>query len=136
MPNLMGLFYGLGARHLLAFEEFLVTAAGSVLIFAWCAYRVPTEQNEAVAIGLATVCALLVSCHLYLHDLTLLLLPIALLRPSRLQLWLLFLAPAILLFFAPHYLFLAALPLLLLLAYRAKEKDKCHLLSPQRLLIE
>jgi hypothetical protein len=116
MPNLMGLFYGLGARHLAALEEFLVTAAGSVLIFAWCAYRVRTEQEDSVAFGLATVCALLVSYHLYVHDLSLLLLAMALLRPPRIVLWALYLAPLILLlFFAAHYLFLAALPVLLLL---------------------
>jgi len=115
MPNLMGLFYGLGARHLPASGEALLTAAGSVLVFAWCAYRVRTEQDEAAAFSLATVCALLVSYHLYLHDLSLLLIPMSLLRRSHRILSLLFLTPVILLLTVPNYLFLAALPVLLLL---------------------
>jgi hypothetical protein len=124
MPNLMGLLYGLGARHLPASGELLLTAASSVLVFAWCAYRVRSEKEEATAFALATVCALLVSYHLYLHDLSLLLIAMALLRPSYRIVSLLFLAPVILLLFAPHYLFLAAVPVLLLLGRKFRTTAK------------
>ena len=79
MPNLRGLLYGCGGRHLPHSWLLTVTLALSAVLLLWIAYLLRGEQDKATGFALATIGALLLSYHLYIHDLTLLLLPIALL---------------------------------------------------------
>jgi hypothetical protein len=79
MPNLRGLLYGCGGRYLPHLWLVCITLALSGALLLWVAYLLRRERDEATAFALALVGALLLSYHLHSHDLTLLLLPIALL---------------------------------------------------------
>ena len=117
MPNLVGLLYGFGARFvhpLIAFETLIGTCA--VAMFAWCA-RAVRRLDQTVAFSIAILCGLLVSYHLYEYELTLTLLPIALLsgRIHRYILMSLFILPLVILGLGARWIFLMAVPVLAML---------------------
>jgi hypothetical protein len=118
MPNLFGLFYASGTRHLSPHLAFAAVLVCSAALFLWCVYRVRREPEDTVAFAIAILCSVLVSYHLYLHDATLLLLPIALLA-HRTRFWIgvvCYWLPAILfLVGGPDSFFLLAIPALGLL---------------------
>jgi hypothetical protein len=53
--------------------------AVSFVLFAWCSRRVIDKRvDDGCAVSIAILCGVLVSGHLYIHDVSLLLLPFAL----------------------------------------------------------
>jgi hypothetical protein len=78
MPNINGLLYMLGTRALNAHLAFVLVSAASLGLLFWCILLARKAQRENTAFAIAILCGMLVSNHLYIHDLTLLLLPIAL----------------------------------------------------------
>jgi hypothetical protein len=74
MPNLYGFFYMLSAGH---HWGVILTAISSLLLLLWAA-------RKPASLPLAALVALLVSYHLYIHDLSLLLLPLSLLVSQQL----------------------------------------------------
>ena len=78
MPNLRGMLFSLGGAHLPSIWLQGETAALSLLVL-WLAARKRKEiTSPGSALALTIVCALLVSYHLQIHDLTLLILPVVL----------------------------------------------------------
>ena len=119
MPNLAGLLYACGARFLRSPAAFdALIGACALGVFAWCA-RMVRRRDEKVAFSIAILCGLLVSYHLYIYDLTPLLLAGALLagRAQRYLVLALFGLPVVLLLFGSNSFFLMALPVLAMLAY-------------------
>lgn len=114
MPNLRGLLFPLSAiissRSVLA-----VTLALSAAVALW-AFHVLTRGNLDLELGFAfaTVAAVLLSYHLSLQDLTILLLPFALVAGKSRKLtravWSFYLAPPLLFIASVNTLFLLALP--------------------------
>jgi hypothetical protein len=116
MGNLYGLVYALG--HLKPGPATLTAVASALsLVVLFLACRAARRQSEdRVVFSVAILSALLVSHHLNLHDLTLLLLPLALLydRPGH-SAWALVcfaMPPVLLLFFGSNAFFLLSLPVL------------------------
>jgi hypothetical protein len=119
MTNLAGLLYGCGARFLpspLAFNALVGTC--SLGLFAWCVVVVRRSELNA-AVSIAILCGLMVSYHLFIYDLTLSLVAVALLagRTHRLILLALYILPIILLPFGAKWFFPAAAPILAMLVY-------------------
>ena len=117
MPNLSGFLYACGTRGLPPHLAFIVVAACSLGLFIWCA-RMVRRGEQNVAFSIAVLCGLLVSYHLYIYDLTLALLPAALLaeRTKRYLLLALFSLPiALLVLGSKSWLVLLALPVLAML---------------------
>jgi hypothetical protein len=79
MPNLRGLLYGCGGRYLPHWWLLAITLAISAALLVWVTYLLRRERDDATAFALAIIGALLLGYHLNFHDLTLLLLPMALL---------------------------------------------------------
>lgn len=79
MPNLDGLLHACGA-YFPGSSAGLSLPVGicSLGLFVWCAFRVRRVEENA-AFSVAILCGILVSYHIYIYDLTLALLPIALL---------------------------------------------------------
>jgi glycosyl transferase family 87 len=77
MPNLRGMLFSLGGAHLPNVWLQAGIAGVSLFVLWWTARRGKHITSPGSAFGLAIVCALLVSYHLQLHDLALLILPIA-----------------------------------------------------------
>jgi len=126
MPNLRGLIYGLEGAHLSASWIQAVTIAASALVLLLVAARAPGSRSATDALLLAITASAVVSYHLFSHDLSVLLIPLAVTlnrfigaeatgdRRSRLILHvsaLMFVAPASV-SFIPHHLYLVSLPLL------------------------
>lgn len=117
-PNLVGLIFACGGQFLhspLAFNA--LWAAVSLALFLWCA-RMVRHSDLGTAFSIAVLCGLLVSYHLYLPDLPLLLLPLAILgrRLHRVTSICMFVLPTILLPFGANSFFLLAIPMLMILA--------------------
>lgn len=139
MPNLVGLLYACGTRHLAAGAAFAVVAAVSAAVLGWSIFAARRARQLRVAYAIAMVCAVLVSYHLFLYDVTLLLAPMALLGAEtdwRILLTLFGLPAILLLFTGPQWLFLLALPTLALLAsagWKAgRDSGKPALAEPER----
>jgi hypothetical protein len=118
MPNLLGLLYACGSRMLSSRLSFGIAIAASLALFLWCLYRTRREPRDTVAFAVAILCSVLVSYHLYLHDASLLLLPMALLtgQVHRITLLVCYCLPLILFLFAgPNWFFLLAIPTMALL---------------------
>ena len=128
MPNLRGLLFSLGGAHLPNVWLQSEIVGLSLLVLLWTARRRKEITSPGNAFALAIMCALLVSYHLQIHDLTLLILPITLwldrvsqksmeveqIRAAALPV--LFLVPPIYLFLTTHgLLWLLSLPMLALL---------------------
>ena len=76
MANLRGLFFGLlGARLPLVWIQAL-TIAASILVLLWVGLAVPGKQKTADAFIIAITASLIVSYYLFIHDLSVLLIPI------------------------------------------------------------
>ena len=121
MPNLRGLTYGCGGRYLP--HEWLtgVTLALSVALVLWIVCLLRRRPDQATGFALALIGAVLVSYHCHSHDLTVVLLAIALLagrpRPHFDAIVLVcFLLPVVVLFFFVQSHFVMAIPLLALVA--------------------
>lgn len=114
MPNLTGLLYTCGAQFLhplFLFEAVIGTC--TLALFVWCA-RAVRQADEDAAFSIAILGGLLLSYHLYDYELTLLLLPIALManRIDRYILASLFILPFVLMFVGAGWIFLIAVPML------------------------
>lgn len=83
MLNLYGLVYAAVHKLQRPALTFWLTMALSVMLLAVCAWLARREQRDEVVFGLAVLCGLLLSYHMYIHDLTLLVLPLALLQGIR-----------------------------------------------------
>ena len=79
MPNLYGLLYICGTRHLSAAASFVVTAFASLIVFACCAFVVRKAKTVAISFGIAIIGASLLSYHFSSYDAVILILPILLL---------------------------------------------------------
>lgn len=79
MPNLYGLIYICGARHLSAGTTFALNLLASAIVFACCAYVVRKAKTVSSSFGIAVVGASLLSYHFSSYDATILVLPILLL---------------------------------------------------------
>jgi hypothetical protein len=124
MPNLYGLIYICGARHLSAAASFMVVASVSLLVFAFCAYVIRRSRSAATSFAIAILGATLLSFHFFSYDATILLLPILLLS-GRLHSYLVVVCYALpyLLFFwgiPDWFALLTPVPLALLIVASAK----------------
>ena len=126
MPNLRGLIFGLGHNQLSPSWLQAITIASSVFVLLLVAIRTPRRWPALDALLVAITTSTVVSYHLLIHDLSILLLPLAVTlnrfinanasrrRDGRLILLtsvLMFVAPAGI-SFMPHHFYLASLPLL------------------------
>jgi hypothetical protein len=119
MPNLFGLVSALAGRWLSARSVFAIVALLSAATLLYTARLLRDATTSDRALALAVVCAILVSYHLYIHDLSLLLVPLALLvRIAWLRTAIYILAPLIVFGYGANGLFLLALPIAALLAYK------------------
>ncbi|HEY6445142.1 MAG TPA: glycosyltransferase 87 family protein [Acidobacteriaceae bacterium] len=118
MANLRGLFFALFGGHLSARSLMLVTLSASVLLLAFVALRMRRVENDLLAFAAALMACMLTSYHLYPHDLSPLLLPIAAIAVAqrllkRTLLFVLYLAPLVCFFgLSPDSLYLVSLPVL------------------------
>src|SRR5712691_9788812 len=130
MPNLRGLISGLADTHLSAFWIQAITVVLSAIVLLLVAALAPRKQKGTDALLLAITTSAVVSYHLYMHDLSILLIPIAVTlnrfivaeasgdwagrfvtRASALM----FVAP-VCISYIPYHFYLVSLPLLLFLA--------------------
>jgi len=122
MPNLVGLLSPL-ANRIPASTAFALAALLSTVIFAAGIYLVRKASSEATAFAIATICAALVSYHMYMSDQALILLPMALLSRllSKGVLAALYLVPPFLvLVMGPQWSYLAVIPTLWMLLEAAQ----------------
>ena len=124
MPNLYGLIYICGARHLPPAASFMVVAAVSLLVFAFCAYVSRRARTASTSFGIAILGATLLSFHFFSYDATILLLPILLLS-GRLHSYLVvvcYVLPCLLFFWGipDWFSLLTPVPLALLIVASAK----------------
>jgi Glycosyltransferase family 87 len=140
MPNLRGLISGLAATSLSAFWIQAATFALSGLVLLWVATRAAGKQRGAGALPLAITASTVVSYHLYIHDMSVLLVPVAMTldefigaeatgdREGRLTARasaLMFAAPACM-SFIPFHFYLVSLPLLAFLLAIAAASRRSH----------
>lgn len=117
MPNLFGLLFACGTKYLAALPAMAVTVATYGAVFLFAVFHIRRVSSHA-AMAISVLTAVLVSHHLYLHDATLLLLPLALLRGERALVAsaIAYYLPLLLFFFVgTQSLFFLALPTLVLL---------------------
>jgi hypothetical protein len=76
MANLRGLFFGLLGARLPAFWIQASVLVASVSVLLWVALAVPGKQSRADAFVIAITASLIVSYYLFIHDLSVLLIPI------------------------------------------------------------
>jgi hypothetical protein len=76
MANLRGLFFGLLGARLPAFWIQLLTIVASIFVLIWAALAVPAKERKADAFVVAITASLVVSYYLFIHDLSVLLIPI------------------------------------------------------------
>lgn len=79
MPNLYGLIYICGGRHISPGTTFLLNAIASVIVFGCCAYVVRKAKTVGISFGIAVVGASLLSYHFSSYDAAILVIPILLL---------------------------------------------------------
>ena len=130
MPNLRGLIFGLGHSHLSPSWLQAITIVSSGLVLLLVAILTPGRRPALDSLLVAVTTSTVVSYHLLIHDLSILLLPLAVTlnrfinasasgrRDGRLTLLasvLMFVAPACI-SFMPHHFYLASLPLLAFLS--------------------
>jgi hypothetical protein len=117
MPNIRGLLYFVAGRYLLPTPLFALVVSLSLGIVGWAARFARGTLGDDPAFALSVVSALLVSYHLHLHDMTALLLPIAMVGGREYGVvsktcWLFFLLPPILLLMGRDAISLLSLVLL------------------------
>jgi Glycosyltransferase family 87 len=76
MANLRGLFFGLLGTRLPDFWIQVLTIVTSVLVLLWVALAIPGTQKRVDALVIAITVSLIVSYYLFIHDLSVLLIPI------------------------------------------------------------
>ena len=76
MANLRGLIFGLLGARLPSFWIQALTIVASILVLLWVALAVPGKQKTADAFVIAITASLIVSYYLFIHDLSVLLIPI------------------------------------------------------------
>jgi Glycosyltransferase family 87 len=76
MANLRGLLAGLLGARLPAFWIQALTIVASILVLLWAARAIPGKQKAADAFVIAITAGLIVSYYLFIHDLSVLLIPI------------------------------------------------------------
>jgi len=126
MPNLRGLIYGLGHSDLSPSWLQAITIASSAFVLLLVAIQIPRNRPAFDALLLAITTSTVVSYHIFSHDWSILLLPLAVTlnrfinanasgrKDARLALLasvLLFVSP-VCISVMPHHLYLASLPLL------------------------
>jgi hypothetical protein len=121
MPNIRGLLYVLAGRYVPPTVLLLLVLSLSLALIGWAARFVRGMPGDDPAFSLSVVSALLVSYHLHAQDLTVLLLPIALVGRRQYGIvsktcWLFFLVPPIFLLLGSDAISLLSL-LLLALAF-------------------
>ena len=79
MPNVLGLLYIAGTRHLSPHTAFVIVCVVSLIVFLWTVQAVRKEPEESVAYALAILCAFLVSYHCFIYEWAMLALPLTLL---------------------------------------------------------
>ena len=116
MMNLNALLFAMGTRYLTPQIAFAITALISLCLFAWAMRRMRvSSSSDATAFSIAILCGLLVSGHLYIHDVSLLLLPFALVgaRYPRLMFACYCVSAFVFLFENANANFLVSIPLLI-----------------------
>jgi hypothetical protein len=76
MADLRGLIFGLLGARLPAFWIQALTILASILVLLWAARAVPGKQRTADGFVIAITASLIVSYYLFIHDLSVLLIPI------------------------------------------------------------
>ena len=76
MANLRGLIFGLLGARLPSVWIQALTIVASILVMLWAARAVPGKQKTADAFVIAITASLIVSYYLFIHDLSVLLIPI------------------------------------------------------------
>ena len=117
MPNLTGLLYAAGGRYIQPAILFhLLTSACALGLFLWCALAV-RRRGQRAFFSIAVLWSMVVSYHLYFYDLTLSILPAALLtgKVHRAIVIVWFVLPALLFGLGSDWYFLMALPMLAML---------------------
>ena len=123
--NLRGLLYGCGGKYLPHSLLLGLTFLLSLALLMWTVYLVRKEQDQGTAFAAAIIGALLLSYHIHIYDLTVLLLPIALLAGRDAKYFreivaACFIMPLLLVPFTIQPAFLMAIPLLGFLALIAR----------------
>jgi hypothetical protein len=139
MPNIHGLAEGTFRGHVRAGLAIGTIAVIALATFIWVAVSVPRQSAATWAVPVAITTSVFISYYLFVYDLPVLLLPLAIgvnqaLRPDRSpsNTWvawtsvLLILSPACLFFFSSHF-YLVSLPVLLfLIALVQSAKNECR----------
>jgi len=76
MANLRGLIFGLLGARLHSVWIQALTIAASIFVLLWAALAVPGKQRTADGLVIAITASLIVSYYLFIHDLSVLLIPI------------------------------------------------------------
>jgi hypothetical protein len=76
MANLRGLIFGLLGARLPTIWIQALTIVASILVLLWAALAVPGKQKTADSFAIAITASLIVSYYLFIHDLSVLLIPI------------------------------------------------------------
>ena len=76
MANLRGLIFGLLGARLPAFWKQALTIVASIFVLLWVALAIPGKRRTTDALVLAIIASLIVSYYLFIHDLSVLLIPI------------------------------------------------------------
>jgi hypothetical protein len=126
MPNLTGLLYVMGTRHLAPQMAFAVVLVASTCVFVWTVWHIRGKSKENVALAMMLLCAVLLSYHLLPYDLGILL-PIFPLIATQVRtgvLFALYWLPSLLfLILGGRSLCLYSLPLIVLLVFLGIRKD-------------
>jgi hypothetical protein len=136
MPNLTGLLYACGGRFLHPAILFhLLSGLCALGLLAWSA-RLIRRSELNVAFSIAMVCGLLVNYHFYFYDLTLLIVPLALVgeRVHRSIVIAVFCVPVVLFYVGMSWYFVMAVPMLGMLVAVGRLTPKARTLSGESAL--
>jgi hypothetical protein len=89
MPNLAGLLYALGTKHLAPHTAFAAVLLTSMCAFIWTIFQIRRQSSRDVALAMALLCTVLISYHILPYDLGILL-PVLALSASHVRSSLLF----------------------------------------------
>jgi hypothetical protein len=139
MPNLSGLLYLCGSRHLSAHAAFALNLAVMLPLVLACVYIQRRAKQESIAFSAAVVITVLISPHLNVYDLSTLVLPLLLLSHRWLRyaavLW--FVVPLVLyaiggpIWFAPAVMIPLALLAVCIAEFRSESHElACRTMTP------
>jgi hypothetical protein len=137
MANLHGLVVGISSHHVPAFWTHIGSICLSAAVWLWVAAAMPRRRMSAELFPVAIAASAVVSYYLFLYDLSIMLIPMALLLDRQMQPgvsdglskqlagWIIFIAFVTPLFdpFVPRYRYLMSLPvcaLLLVMVWRCR----------------